>query len=187
MAPRNLGAEFKAELIKAASDPSHPLRPHLEKLLKFVGQNGDELARVVRAFTDAEKDAEEYLSRSNEPGGLDKVVAMQKFSPLAMLEVQARLEDKYRPAMDLAAKFQSGRKAGTAGPIRREIERLLTRDPKAKNKQLWLQIKAKAPRGWAVYENSQGQYIEGPKPGQNMSYKRFCNVASEARKAMFPD
>ena len=78
-------------------------------------------------------------------------------------------------------KFTVGRKPGSVGPIRKEIEDLLKKNPTMKNTELWAAIGAKPPRGWQFYDNRAGKYIEGPKSGDNMGYLRFCNVAWEER------
>lgn len=87
-------------------------------------------------------------------------------------------------AARMGVKFKRGRKPGTTGPIRKVIAKLLAKAPDTKNHDLWTTIKDKPPRGWQVFDNRIGRYIEGPKPGENMSYERFCNVAAEERKKL---
>lgn len=79
-------------------------------------------------------------------------------------------------------KFTTGRTVGSKGPIRKGIARLLKKHSGMKNAELWSAIAAKPPKGWVFCDNSIGRYIEGPSAGQNMDYKRFCNVCAEERK-----
>lgn len=88
------------------------------------------------------------------------------------------------PAAKLGSKFKKGRKQGSSGPIRKAIARLLKKTPAMKNAELWRAIKDNPPRGWKVYENRAGHYIEGPEAGDNMGYERFCNVSAEERKKL---
>ncbi|NMG15508.1 hypothetical protein [Aromatoleum bremense] len=87
-------------------------------------------------------------------------------------------------AARIGVKFKRGRKPNTPGPVRKAIAKLLAKSPELKNPDLWKAIEAKPPRGWQVFDNRAGRYIEGPKAGphMNMSYARFCTVASEERK-----
>lgn len=78
-------------------------------------------------------------------------------------------------------KFQ-GRKKGAVGPIRKAIRRLLKKNHKMKTAEIWAEIKTKPPKGWTVMDNAQGKYIEGPKAGDEMKYRRFTNVVSEEKK-----
>ena len=79
-------------------------------------------------------------------------------------------------------KFKRGRKTNTPGPIRKAIARLLLKNPSMSNADLWAAVEAKPPRGWTVFNNRAGRYIEGPKTGSEMKYARFCNVSAEERK-----
>lgn len=87
-------------------------------------------------------------------------------------------------AAKTGAKFQLGRKSLTGGPIRKAIARLLAKSPGMKNPELWEAIKMKPPRGWQVFDNRAGKYIEGPKSSKGMNYARFCNVAAEERRVL---
>lgn len=92
-----------------------------------------------------------------------------------------------RDAIPLAStgkKFVSGRKINSVGPIRKAIARLLKKNPDLKPAQLWENIKADPPKGWTVYENRAGKYIEGPRGDDNMSQARFKNIASEERRKL---
>lgn len=77
-------------------------------------------------------------------------------------------------------RFKPGRQAGAASPIRKAIAKLLEKSPDLKNEDLRSKIAANPPKGWAFYDNRAGKYFEGPS-NQNMSYARFCNVASLER------
>ena len=81
-------------------------------------------------------------------------------------------------------KFKRGRKTNTPGPIRKAITRLLLKNPSMSNADLWAAVEAKPPRGWTVFNNRAGRYIEGPKTGSEMKYARFCNVSAEERKKL---
>jgi hypothetical protein len=83
---------------------------------------------------------------------------------------------------DFEERFSAGRKRGTGSPIRKAIADELKRDPRLSTADLWSKISLAPPRGWTLYDNRIGKYAEGPKAGQNMSYARFSNVASEERK-----
>jgi hypothetical protein len=91
-----------------------------------------------------------------------------------MLGVDVRAEKQGRL-------FLAGRKVNTGGPIRKAIAQLLAKYPGMKNADLWGRIKAKPPKGWQVFDNPRGKYIEGPRMA-NMIYARFCTVCSEERK-----
>jgi hypothetical protein len=86
-----------------------------------------------------------------------------------------------RPIADHGKKFK-GRKPGSGGPIRKAVARLLKKYPALKNPELWDEIKSRPPRGWSVFDNSHGKYIEGPKAGDGMKRAHFCTVCSEERK-----
>ena len=83
---------------------------------------------------------------------------------------------------DLGQRFKRGRKAGTCGPVRALVAKLLAKNPKATTARLWEAVSKRPPRGWQAFDNSQGKYLEGPKGGESMSYRRFANICSEERK-----
>jgi hypothetical protein len=97
----------------------------------------------------------------------------------------------YEALIDLMAdraatgqKFKAGRKPGTGGQIRMAIRKALAKAPALRNKALWERIKSNPPRGFTFFETARfGRYIEGPHADDGMGYSRFCNVASEERKA----
>lgn len=82
-----------------------------------------------------------------------------------------------------AAKFSQGKRGKS--PIRKEIERLLKKNPRMKNAEIWAAIKAKPPRGWtAMHSPKLGDYFASPSGGSegDMGYRRFSNVCAEIRK-----
>lgn len=81
---------------------------------------------------------------------------------------------------DHGKKFK-GKAPGAVGPIRKAIGRVLKKNPKMKTLEIWEEIKKKPPKGWAVMENRQGKYIEGP-ANKEMNYRRFENAVCEERK-----
>lgn len=103
---------------------------------------------------------------------------------LALEAAQYPMREAERPFMTQGKKFKEGRQSGTKGPIRREIARLLKKQPKATVEELWMAIKARPPKGCTVMENRLGRYIEGPGAGKEMQYARFRNVCILERKAL---
>lgn len=97
-----------------------------------------------------------------------------------IVSLERALIDQYLKAIGL--KFRSGRKLGTTGPIRKAIARELQKHPDMKNAQLWKALAAKPPKGWTFFDNHLGKYIEGPKGGQEMSYRTFLNAAALERR-----
>lgn len=88
------------------------------------------------------------------------------------LEPMAALGQKFKP------------KGRGKGPIRKKIEQLLKKNPKAKTAELWEAIKAKPPKGWHFMESPRlGSYIEGPE-NQSMSHRVFANHVSAEKKAL---
>lgn len=83
-------------------------------------------------------------------------------------------------------KFQSGRKPGATSKIRKAVEDVLLKNPKAKNSQIWELMKL--PKGAERYENRQGRYLEyrgADGANINLTYKSFCSShCVEARKAL---
>ncbi len=87
-----------------------------------------------------------------------------------------------RPIADHGKKFADGRTPGSGGPIRKAIARLLKKNSALKNPQLWDAIKSRPPRGWSVFENRHGKYIEGPTNDDRMGQRRFFNICGEERR-----
>lgn len=104
---------------------------------------------------------------------------------LGSIMAEASIKFRWEAHALKGEKFPPGRKLGSGGQIRKAIARRLAKDGDLKNSDLWASVKANPPRGWTVYdEGSMYRRIEGPKGGDEMSYRRFCNVASEERKKM---
>lgn len=144
----------------------------------------DQVIAIQEAWNSLYQLGDDALKRSRD--------ALEKTDMEAFHEAQRSFEKvrealvKLGPVSDTALvgrKFQKGRKKGSAGPIRKRIEKELAIDQTLKPRQLWEKIKAKPPNGWEFFDNSLGRYAEGPHQ-QNMSYARFCNVCSEERSAL---
>lgn len=89
------------------------------------------------------------------------------------LEPMAALGQKFKP---------QGR---GKGPIRKKIEQLLKKNPKATNAELWEAIKAKPPKGWELMDSIRlGKYIEAPSGQRGMNWATFINHAASERKAL---
>jgi hypothetical protein len=100
----------------------------------------------------------------------------------AASDIAIDLLNKLKPLLDQGKRFTSGRKVGTAGPIRKAIANLLAKNREIKNPELWKAIERTPPRGWTAYETPRlGKYLEGPNM-KNMGYPRFCTVCGEERK-----
>lgn len=92
------------------------------------------------------------------------------------------LDGKTADQIVTGKKFLSGRKSNSIGPVRKFIRNALKKNPEMKNADLWEAIKERPPRGWDVMENSRFyKYIEKPNSGDNVGWKRFCNIAAEER------
>jgi hypothetical protein len=87
------------------------------------------------------------------------------------------------PAALHGEKFKEGRKAGTGGPIRKAVARLLKRSPAMRTAELWDALQRNPPRDCEFHENRQGRYVDLPSGG-NMGYPRFRNVVSEEKKKL---
>jgi hypothetical protein len=91
--------------------------------------------------------------------------------------------DRLQPLAVEGQKFRAGRKSGTVSKIRTYVADHLKRAPNANAASIWGAIKAKPPKGVAVYENALGKYIETD--GQpETKYARFANIVSEERKKL---
>lgn len=92
-----------------------------------------------------------------------------------------------KPAAEFGKKFKDNadeRKTRKASPIRQAIRKALKKQPDLKNPVLWEIIKNNPPKGWEVFENSLGKYIEGPTNDRHMIQRRFFTVCGEERKAL---
>ncbi len=81
-------------------------------------------------------------------------------------------------------RFNEGRKHGTGGPIRKEIAKLLRRNPALKNPELWAAITNSPPRGWAYITT--GKRLEGRTSKDHMELGRFFNICGEERRKSKP-
>ncbi len=87
------------------------------------------------------------------------------------------------PMAALGQKFKP--KGRGKGPIRKKIEQLLKKNPKATNAELWQSIKAKPPKGWVLMDTAKlGKYIDAPIGCLGMNWATFCNHAATERKAL---
>lgn len=93
----------------------------------------------------------------------------------------ARLDDDLT---ERGRKFSQGRADDSIGPIRKFVRSALAKNPRMRNAELWEALKRKPPRGCAVMENRLGKYIEGPKPGDEMTHRTFLNVCSLERATL---
>ncbi len=89
------------------------------------------------------------------------------------------------PLSQTGKKFVSGRKPGSAGPVRLAIRRYLKRQPRARAAQIWAALSAKPPKGMSFYDNRLGKYIETD--GQpDTHYRHFSNLVSMERRLLAP-
>ena len=89
------------------------------------------------------------------------------------------------PLSQTGQKFVSGRKPGSAGPVRLAIRRHLKRQPQARAAQIWAALSAKPPKGMTFYDNRLGKYIETD--GQpDTQYRQFANLVSMERRLLAP-
>lgn len=89
------------------------------------------------------------------------------------------------PLSQTGKKFVSGRKLGSAGPVRLAIRRYLKRQPQARAAQIWTALSAKPPKGMSFYDNRLGKYIETD--GQpDTQYRQFANLVSMERRLLAP-
>lgn len=113
----------------------------------------------------------------------DLAVAWLNYLALAM-RVGKRMEFLL-PLSRTGKKFVSGRKPGSAGPVRLAIRRYLKRQPQARAAQIWTALSANPPKGMTFYDNRLGKYIETD--GQpDTQYRQFANLVSMERKLLAP-
>lgn len=74
-----------------------------------------------------------------------------------------------------------GRKKGSEGHVKKAVRKVLKKNPKMKNAQIWEALQDALPRGWLVCDNRAGKYIEGKSADQGCNYRRFLNTCSEVR------
>lgn len=152
------------------------------RIIQGLLNDGFPLSVITRLVGEAERDELSFPGIVNDPSAfaqsvyelahLRYAISLGKLEGLRCLSGEQARHGQV---------FREGRKPGTGSPIRKEVARLLKKNPAMKNPELWEAVKAKPPRGWQVFENSAGKYIEGPKMA-NMAYGRFCTVCGEERK-----
>ena len=134
--------------------------------------------------------------QAQKDGNKELVFAWLNFLSLAM-RAGKRMEFLL-PLSKTGKKFVSGRKLGSAGPVRLAIRRFLKRQPQARAAQIWVALKAKPPRGLTFFDGPNEKNIEidlkvikGELPPevdrfQEVKYPRFANLVSEERRALKP-
>lgn len=109
------------------------------------------------------------------------IYKLKKVAFALKLEKDKALKELVGKVTATGIKFTQGRQPNSLGPIRKVIKRLLAKDPKLKNKELWRAIENKPPVGWEVMDNRTfGKYLTGPE-NQEMKYPRFRNICSMER------
>ena len=169
------------------------------RFIGFVWRNGDDYLAYVtsqqsaptraaafkevrRQISDLERQARE--GRIMDAGCIESVAATDATDAVAFLRTDTPAgQDRLRRA-EVGEKFLKGRKVNSGGPIRAAIARLLKKDPSLRNQELWEAVVASPPKGWAAYDNRQGQYFEGPSARDNMGKPRFLNVCGQERKKL---
>ena len=77
--------------------------------------------------------------------------------------------------------MRDGRKRGTVGPVRLAVRKALKRSPDDSAAQVWSAIKAKPPKGMALYETPKlGKYIQSD-GAPDTGYRRFATIVSEEK------
>lgn len=153
------------------------------RIIQGLLNDGFPLSVITRLVGEAERDELSFPGIVNDPSAFAQSV--YELAHLRYAISLGKLEGLRCLAGEQARHGQvfkdGGRKLGTGSPIRKEVARLLKKNPAMKNPELWEAVKAKPPKGWQAFENRVGKYIEGPKM-DNMGYGRFCNVCGEERK-----
>lgn len=113
---------------------------------------------------------------------LRDIYKLKKIAFALKLEKDRALEELVGKVTATGIKFTQGRQPNSVGPIRKVIKRLLAKDPKLKNIEIWRAIENKPPAGWEVMDSWRfGKYLTGPE-NREMKYRRFQNVCSEERR-----
>lgn len=99
------------------------------------------------------------------------------------LDKDEALKEMLGPLAATGIKFTQGRKSNSPGPIRKVVCKLLTKNPKLKNDEIWATLKKHLPKGWEVIENRSDRYLTGPQASE-MKYRSFQNVCSGERKKL---
>lgn len=140
-------------------------------------------------FTESGEGAESQRTRPIPPEHFDAVGQLAHYRWAVSLGSERGLEsliDKNIAKQAITGKkFHEGRKPNTIRPVRKFIRAELKQNPNAKNQEIWISLKSRPPKGWAVRETSRiGLYIEGPKTSDNVGWRRFCNIAADERKLL---
>jgi hypothetical protein len=115
------------------------------------------------------------------PRGAVRIQQHRTEAQAHLLGTAERQLEKVNKLAQHGGKFAS--KGRGRGPIRKAIDQLLQKNPRAKNDELWTALAARPPRGWKVVESREfGKYVEGPTTADDIQYSRFRNICSEARK-----
>ena len=99
------------------------------------------------------------------------------------LDKDEALKEILGPLAATGIKFTQGRKSNSFGPIREAVRKLLKKNPKLTNDEIWETLKKHPPKGWEVMENRLGKYLSGPE-GKEVKYRSFQNVCSSERKTL---
>ena len=108
---------------------------------------------------------------------------------LALLKILDEFKARFdlQPIAFHGKKF-TARKVDSIGPIRKFIRAQLTKSPALTNAQLWAAMSKKPLKGWQVFDNHLGKYLEGPAKAngdiQNVNYRRFTNIAATERRLL---
>jgi hypothetical protein len=119
-----------------------------------------------------------------EPASFLRAMHRLKAMALALkLDREEALKEILGPLAATGIKFKQGRKSNSFGPIRKTVRKLLTKNPKLTNDEIWETLKKHPPKDWEVMENRLGRYLSGPE-GKGLQYRGFQNVCSGERKKL---
>jgi len=118
------------------------------------------------------------------PASFLRAIHRLKAIALALkLDRDEALKEILGPLAATGVKFTQGRKSNSFGPIRKAVRKLLTKNQKLTNDEIWETLKKHPPKGWDVMENRLGKYLSGPE-GKELKYRSFQNVCSSERKKL---
>lgn len=160
-------------------------------LLRAIAQPTRTLAQEVahwKAALSKRKIAEPFKTKMvehiQEAEGLLTLEGVRPADVRSALE-RARFVEYQAQAAPLAVKGKKFDRPGRGrGSVRKAVDKLLKGDPTLKNQALWDAIKAKPPRGYVVCDNRLGKYIEAPTGHEDVRYRSFQNICSEARRSL---
>ena len=166
----SLGATWVAEIEQRAKafleiDPDRPAAAYLRKAV-------DHARQAERAVEVGDAQAAAIMAAG----------AMCAAWQAEMIEARERwFEVHVAPLADTGRRFRGGRKAGSAGPVRLAIRRVLSRNSTASALQVWEAINTRPPKGMALYDSPRlGKYIE-TKGRKDTGWARFQTIVSEER------